>query len=104
MIVGVIVKFSVGLLCIILGLILWIKKKVSILHSYHYKNVKEEDIPAYARLMGIGTITMGAGICVSGVLDLVRSSFWWIPLVAGFAIGFIVMHISQKKYNGSWFS
>lgn len=104
MIIGVIVDFAVGLLCIILGLMLWKKQKISLIHSYHYKNVKKEDVPAYTRLMGIGLILIGVGICVTGVLNLLYSSLWWIPLLAGFVMGFIIMNKAQKKYNGSWFS
>ena len=70
MIIGVIVDFAVGLLCIILGLMLWKKQKISLIHSYHYKNVKKEDVPAYTRLMGIGLILIGVGICITGVLHL----------------------------------
>ena len=101
MIFGFIVEASVGILCIVLGLIVWLKRKVSLLHSYHYKNVKEEDIPAYTRMIGIGLIVIGVGIAVTGVLNLLYLSLWWIPLVVGFGVGLTVMYIAQKKYNGS---
>lgn len=101
MIFGVIVKELVGAVCVVLGLIIWIKRKLSILHSYHYNHVKEEDIPAFARLMGIGMIVIGAGICASGILDIFYSPYWWIPLVVGFVIGFTVVFYAMKKYNGS---
>ena len=104
MIVGVIVELAVGLLCIVLGLVIWLKRKVSLVHTYHYKNVKQEDLPAYTRLLGIGLILIGVGICVTGLLNLFESAFWWIPMAVGFVAGFIVMSIAQKKYNGSWFS
>ena len=104
MIVGIIVELAVGLLCVVLGLVIWIKKKVSLVHTYHYKNVKQEDLPAYSRLLGIGLILIGVGIGVTGLLNLFESAFWWIPMAAGFVAGFIVMSIAQKKYNGSWFS
>lgn len=102
MIIGVIINWAVGLLCVILGWLIWKKQKISLLHSYHYKNVKKEDIPAYARLIGIGLTLIGIGISISGLLNLVDSALWWIPLVAGFVLGLIVMHRAQKKYNGSW--
>ena len=104
MIFGFIVELAVGLLCVVLGLVIWLKRKVSLVHAYHYKNVKKEDLPAYARLLGIGQILMGIGICVTGLLNLLKSSFWWIPMAVGFVAGFIVMSKAQKKYNGSWFS
>ncbi len=103
MIVGVVIKEAVGALCLVLGLVIWIKKKVSLIHSYHYKNVKQEDIPAYARFIGISLILIGLGISVSGVLDLFYSTLWWVPVVAGFLLGGILFYVTQKKYNGSVF-
>ena len=104
MIIGVVTELAVGALCIVLGSILWKKQKVSLVHEYHYKNVKKDDIPAYTRLLGIGLIVIGAGICVTGVFNWLESSFWWIPMLIGFAAGLLVMNKAQKKYNGSWFS
>ena len=104
MIVGFIVELAVGLMCIIFGLVIWIKRKVTLVHTYHYKNVKKDDLPTYARLLGIGLILMGIGICVTGLLNLLESALWWIPMAVGFVAGFIVMSKAQKKYNGSWFS
>ncbi len=104
MIFGVIVDLAVGALCIIMGLLLWRKQKITILHSYHYKHVKKEDIPAYTRQMGFGLMLIGAGICIMGLLNLARSSLWWVPLLAGFVLGLIVLHKAQMKYNGSWLS
>ena len=102
--IGVIADLGAGLLCIILGLMLWKKRKLSLLHSFHYKNVKETNIPGYTRLMGTGLILTGAGICITGLFNLYYSSLWWIPLAGGITSGIIVMHRAQKKYNGSWFS
>ncbi len=104
MLIGVIIEAAVGVLCIALGYQLYKEHKVSILHDYHYKNVKEEDIPDYTKQIGLGLSLIGAGICLTGVLDLFRSSFWWLPMLAGFVLGIIVMHKAQKRYNGSWFS
>ena len=101
MVFGAVIDFAVGALCVILGLLLWIKQKVSILHDYHYRNIKKEDIPAYTRQMGIGLIIIGAGITITGLLNLAHSSLWWIPLLVGFVFGLIVICMAQKKYNGS---
>ena len=104
MIIGVIVDLSVALLCIVLGLLIWKKQKASLIHDYHYKNVKKEDLPAYTRLMGIGLLLIGVGICITGLLNLFESTLWWIPMLVGFIAGFIVTNKAQKQYNGSWFS
>jgi hypothetical protein len=86
-------------------LLTWKKQKVSILHSYHYKNVKEEDLPAYSRQMGIGQIVVGTGLCLAGILRLLTKSFLsWSALIAGLVLGFGILHKAQMKYNGSWFS
>ncbi|MBE6125543.1 MAG: DUF3784 domain-containing protein [Erysipelotrichaceae bacterium] len=104
MIIGLIIEFSAGILLIALGLSVWKKQNASLLHDYHFKNVRDEDIPGYTRMMGQGLIVMGVGVCLWGLLDLLKSSFWWVPLLAGFVIGFFMMNKAQKKYNGSWFS
>lgn len=103
MIVGFVIELAVGALCIVLGLLVWLKKKLSLLHTYHYKNVKEQDVPAYARLMGIGLITIGVGIAVTGFFNLFYLRLWWVPVLVGFVVGLTVIVIAQKKYNGSIF-
>lgn len=103
MIIGFIIDLAVGLFILILGMQIWKKQKISLLHDYHYKNVKEKDIQAYTRLIGISLILLGIGICITGLLILFESSRWWIPILAGFVIFFLLMNKAQKKYNGSWF-
>ena len=102
-IVGVSIEETVGVLLIVLGLVIWIKKAVSLLHTYHYKHVEEEDIPAYCRVIGISLILMGVGLCATGVLNLFESAWWWIPFTVGFVVGIAVFIFAQKKYNGSIF-
>ena len=104
MIFGAIIEFAVGAACIILGLLIWKKQKINVIHEYHYQNVKAEDIPAYTRLMGIGQLIIGIGISVTGVLNLFELAQWWMPLTAGFIAGLAVINRAQLKYNGSWFS
>lgn len=101
MILGCIIETAVGVLLIVLGSLIWFKRKVSLLHSYHYKNVKEEDLPTYCRLVGIALMLMGGGIVVTGVLNIFYLSLWWLPLVVGFTSGGALFVYAQKKYNGS---
>ena len=101
MLAGIVIKIAVGAVCIALGLVLWFKRKVTILHENQYKNVKEEDIPAFARMIGIGLCVVGAGIITSGILDFFFPKFWWISFTAGFVVGLAIMYIAEVKYNGS---
>ena len=101
MIIGIVTEMTVSAICIVMGLLIWKKQKISLLHDYHYRNVKKEDIPAYARQMGIGLIITGTGVFITGLLDLAGSSFWWVALMTGFILGLSVIFKAQKKYNGS---
>ena len=101
MIIGILIEAIVGILCIVLGFLIWKKQKISLIHDYHYRNVKEEDVPSYTRQIGSGLIIIGSGILLTGMLDLLNSSLWWIPLIIGFSIGLIIIIYAQKKYNGS---
>ena len=102
---GPLAFFAVGLILVILGYQTWKNRKVTFLHEYHYKNVKEEDLPAYARAMGIGQIVVGVGLCLTGLLrHYTEGWFSWLPLIASLICGFLIMHDAQKKYNGGWWS
>lgn len=104
MIIGCLIDFAIGALCVAWGWLIWKKQRLSLIHEYHYKNVKAADVPAYARLVGISLLLIGAGICATGLLSLAESRLWWAPMTGGLAAGLIVMNRAQKRYNGSWFS
>ena len=93
-----------GIALIILGVLTWKKQTTAFLHSYHYRKVREEDIPDYTKGMGIGQIVIGAGFCLTGILKLfVQSAVSWAGLAAGLAAGLFMIHKAQTTYNGSWF-
>lgn len=101
MIFGMIVFLVVGVLCCILGLLLWKKQKLSLLHDYHIRNVKEADIPAYTRRMGFGLLAIGAGCLLTGVLAFgLEQPLGWIAFPVGFLVGLVLMLRAQKRYNG----
>ena len=95
---------AVGLVLIALGVLTWKKQTTAFLHSYHYKNVKEEDVPAYTKAMGLGQILIGAGFCLTGVLKLFTEGLLsWAGLIAGLAAGLPFIVKAQKTYGGDWF-
>ena len=105
MIVGFIVCMIVGLLCVVLGLLLWKKQMISLVHDYHYKNVQKPDVPAYTRLVGIGLLLIGIGTCLTGIINLAfQTATGWAAFGVGFIAGIWLMNKAQMKYNGSWIS
>ena len=98
MLVGSIICIVIGLICLIFGYLIWKKQKLSLIHEYHWKNVKKEDIPAYARRVGLGLIILGCGILITGIALLFSdAAIVWAPLCVGAIIG-IVMLISSEKF------
>ena len=105
MVVTALTHIVIGIFLTVLGLVTWKKRQINILHEYHYRNVKTEDVPAYTRSMGIGQIIIGSGLCLTGILILVtESTSSWMAFTAGFIAGMFIMHRAQMKYNGGWFS
>ena len=104
MLIEPIVFGAVGILLIVIGLLVWKKQKVTLLHDYHWKNVRKKDLPAYCRLIGLGLVVMGAGAVLCGLVDILtgtQKGLWCFAL--GMAAGMILMGKAQKQYNGSWF-
>jgi tellurite resistance protein TehA-like permease len=101
---GVIVLFAVGALCVVLGLILWKKQKISLVHDHQRNHVSEEDVPAYCRMMGISMIVIGVAIALDGVANLFSwESLGYAALAVGILGSLVIMHRAQKQYNGGWF-
>ena len=80
---------------------------ISSLHSYHRKRVREEDRKPFGRLVGIGTLLIGASILTNGVLTLayektqlsVYNSIGSIIVIVGVILGLIITFIAMIKYN-----
>ena len=87
-----------GLVIIILG-ILNMKGNISLLHSYHRKRVKEEDIRPFGRIIGIGTIIVGITIIAAGITGVFFENATNIVLIAGFVPGFGLILYALLKYN-----
>lgn len=94
----------VGVVLIVFGFLTWKKQTVAFLHSYHYKNVKEEDLPEYTKQMGIGQIIIGASFFLTALLRLLsKRTISWVVFAAGLAAGLVFILKAQSKHNGSLF-
>lgn len=94
--VDFIVQIIIGLVLIIIGMFN-LKGNVFLLHSYHRKRVKKEDIKFFGKKIGIGSIIIGFTIINAGVLSILN--YVDIVLVIGFIVGFIIIFYSLFKYN-----
>ena len=93
-----------GTIFIFLGLRIWKKEQITLIHSYHYKKVSESDKKKYTEQMGKGIIVMGIGMLITAIIELLtRTSYGWIGFLICFVWGFIIILIAQKKYNGGLF-
>lgn len=105
MIVEFCITLPIGLLCIVLGLVVWLRQKIDLIHAYHCRRVKPEDVRAYTRLWGIALVILGVCICAVGVVNwLLATEIGWSFMAVGFLVGGLLGNHAQKKYNGSWFS
>lgn len=101
-----IIGIIIGIVCIVIG-ILNMKGNIKMLHSYHIRNIKEEEKIHFGRLVGIGTIIIGVLLIVYGFLNamyaiikndqiVITSN---IILVIGLIIGICICLFAIKKYN-----
>ena len=104
-IISAVVSTVVGIVLLIVGFLMR-KGNVSILHSYHYKNVT--DIDAYSKEMGSAVMFMSIPACINGFITLfahikIVSVISAVLLFAGMIICVIHIFKVQTKYNGSLF-
>ena len=100
MIFSIIVMDLVGLLCIIMGLLIWKKQKIELLHDYHRSKVTDADKPAFCRLSGWGLLCIGAGIGIAAVAFAITESLWsFLGFGLGFVPGLALLVYAGNKYN-----
>lgn len=95
---------AMGLLFLILGLLIWKKQMINLIHSYHYPRVKAEDKEAYTEKMGKAMVVMSVGMFLTGITDfLTGTGYGWICFGVFFIAGLVLMIWTQYKYNGGIF-
>ena len=96
-----IIMWALGGLLAVLGLLLWKKEKISLLHSYHYDKVTEEDKKVFCAWSGIGVLVVGLGMIVTGVLMVFTESPMrsLIAFCVGFVIGLGMLIYAGVRYN-----
>lgn len=99
-IIGSAVCGVIGIVLLILGLLVWKKEKINILHDYHVDKVRPEDRAAFCKLSGIGIVLIGAGlILTAAVFALTESVHSFLVFAAGMAAGLALLITAGVKYN-----
>lgn len=89
-----------GGLFVALGLLIWKKEKITLIHDYHWDKVAESDKKAYCTLSGIGVLVIGVGmlLCVP-IFCMTDSPIGLAPFAIGFVVGLILLIAAGRKYN-----
>lgn len=101
-----IVTILVGVILIVIG-VLNLLGNISLIHSYHYKRVKEEDKGIFCKIMGTGTIIIGACIMIAGLLSFIAFKTAnasleitsYVISISGLVIGVAFFLYAMIKYN-----
>lgn len=96
----------VGLFLIVIG-INNTKGNINSLHGYHRKRVREEDRIPFGKLVGTGTILVGIGAMINGVLSFLSQTMEMKPLaevgqivmIVGIVVGLGISFYGMFKYN-----
>ena len=98
-----------NLILLILGIIisaigiLNIRGNIGTVHSYNRKKVKEEDIPKYGKVIGIGTLIIGISVILAYVLAFWKEEYTAYAITPGVIIGLAFILYGQFKYNRGLF-
>ena len=101
---------GLGLLVCVIG-ILNMRGYVNTIHRYHREHVSEEDVKPFGRLVGLGTLIIGAALMIYGALLFIAEKtaadalviLGNAELIVGIVVGAALNLYAIKKYNGSIF-
>lgn len=110
MLVSGIVTLVIGLVFIVIG-VLNFKGNIKLLHSYHIKNIKEEDIKPFGRIVGIAMFVISVTLITNGILSIIcefnpqkiLTTVGNVVLIVGLSVGCLIALFAIKKYNKSIF-
>lgn len=92
----------VGCLLLFISYCLGVKKQITLMHDYHYTNIKEIDKDAYCKGMSIGFLLLTITFFMSGYLYYMEEMLEaTIVLLVGNIISVLYLIKTQIKYNGS---
>ena len=105
-----VIQVALGAFIVVMG-IANMRGNIATLHRYHRHRVKEEDIRPFGRLVGLGTVIVGAGIIARAAMEVAAKLPQYARLaaigewvvIASFAVGFSLSAYAIVKYNKGLF-
>ena len=99
-IIGVWITGMVGLAMVILGYLIWIKEKMSLLHDYHINKVSPGNRKAFCTMSGVGVLVIGISLVITAVmLGFTDSAASFICFAVGFVVGLSMLILAGLRYN-----
>lgn len=87
-----------GIFLSVLGIVN-IKGNISTIHSYNRRKVKEEDVPKYGKVVGTGTVIIGASLILAYLVTFWNEEAVDYIVLPMMAIGLAFILYGQIKYN-----
>ena len=83
-----------------MGLLIWKKEKIELIHDYHYDKMSEENKKPFCKMMGQALVLIGAGIAAMGIIFYFADPTWGSLIFAVcLAAGIIMCIEAVRKYN-----
>ncbi|MBQ9909942.1 MAG: DUF3784 domain-containing protein [Lachnospiraceae bacterium] len=99
-IIGTAVTGCTGILLIVLGMLIYKKQMISLMHDYHVDKVSRENRAAFCRLSGLGLILTGIGAVIAAAFFAVtESAYSFLAFAAGLVPGIGILIAAGRKYN-----
>lgn len=90
----------IGIIFIVLGLLLWKKERISLLHEYHYDKVSKANKKTFCTISGLGVVIIGVGLLLTGILIGITDSAWsFLVFAICFVIGLALLIYAGVRYN-----
>ena len=95
-----IIVMIIGIALTVIGVLIWKKKILFLLHPYHTQAVEQINKKAYAIKVGQGIVIIGKGTFLTGLLYLWLERGWVWYLYCLFIVGIFVLIRATLRYNG----
>lgn len=90
---------SLGAIIAVLG-IFNMSGNIASIHWYNRRKVTKENQKAYCLVVGLGTLVIGLGLIIAGIMQaLVSAEVSSVLMVIGLVIGLVLILYGQFKYN-----